>query len=112
MRPRWMRIVMFAPLAIAGFAAFVFVGGLVVMWLWNWLLPPIVGWREITFWQALGLLTLCRILFGRFGGGPHYGRRWKGAHISDEEKARFKQRMRERLGFDGSGGERAGNDVI
>jgi hypothetical protein len=36
MRPRWMRIVMFAPLAIAGFAAFVFVGGLVVMWLWNW----------------------------------------------------------------------------
>jgi RNA polymerase sigma factor (sigma-70 family) len=23
------------------------------------------GWRQITFWQALGLLVLCRILFGR-----------------------------------------------
>ena len=28
---------------------------------------------EITFWQALGLLALCRILFGSFGRGgrPH-----------------------------------------
>jgi len=93
-----MRIVMFAPLAIAGFAAFVFVGGVVVMWLWNWLMPPIAGWREITFWQALGLLTLCRILFGGFGGSRHGPRR---SHFSVEEKARFKQRMRERLGFDG-----------
>ena len=111
MRPRWTRIVMIAPLAIAGFAAFVFMGGLVVMWLWNWLLPPIVGWREITFWQALGLLTLCRILFGGFGGGRH-GRRWKTAHISDEEKARFRQRMRARMGCDTSGGERADNGAI
>jgi hypothetical protein len=112
MRPRWMRIVMFAPLAIAGFAAFVFVGGLVVMWLWNWLLPPIVGWREITFWQALGLLTLCRILFGGFGGGHRHGRRWKGGHISDEERARFKQRMRERFGCDAPASERADNGAM
>ena len=42
-------------------------------WLWNWLLPDIFGLRQITFWQALGLLALCRILFGSFGrgGGPH-----------------------------------------
>jgi len=100
MRRRWMRFVLFAPLAIAGFAVFVFLGGMAVMWLWNWLMPPIVGWHEITFWQALGLLALCRILFGGFGGGPRHGRRWKGAHISDEEKARFRQRMRRRWGFD------------
>ena len=90
MRPRWMRIVMFAPLAIAGFAAFVFVGGLVVMWLWNWLLPPIVGWREITFWQALGLLALCRILFG--GLGVHGSRR----HARRRIEERVDERMWER----------------
>ena len=32
----------------------------------------VFGWRQITFWQALGLLALCRILFGGFG--PHGGR--------------------------------------
>jgi hypothetical protein len=24
-----------------------------VLQLWNWLLPPLFGWRTITFWQAL-----------------------------------------------------------
>jgi len=51
---------------------FILLGGLVVQWLWNWLLPDIFGLRQITFWQALGLLALCRILFGSFGrGGGH-----------------------------------------
>ena len=48
---------------------FIAIGGEVVMHLWNWLLPALFGWRLITFWQALGLLALCRILFGGFGGG-------------------------------------------
>lgn len=48
--------------------AFITIGGFVVMHLWNWLLPALFGWRVITFWQALGLLVLSRILFGRFGG--------------------------------------------
>jgi RNA polymerase sigma factor (sigma-70 family) len=43
-------------------------GGTIVRLLWNWLLPPLFGWPEVTFWQALGLLALCRILFGGFGG--------------------------------------------
>jgi hypothetical protein len=54
------------------FLLFILLGGLVVQWLWNWLLPDIFGLRQITFWQALGLLALCRILFGSFGrGGGH-----------------------------------------
>jgi hypothetical protein len=53
------------------FALFILLGGLVVQWLWNWLLPDIFGLRQITFWQALGLLALCRILFGSFGRGGH-----------------------------------------
>ena len=60
-----------------GFVVFIVVGGFVVQLLWNWLLPPILGVREVTFWQALGLLALCRILFGGFGhnGGSHAGPR-------------------------------------
>jgi hypothetical protein len=59
---------------LLGFTAFILVGGIVVQWLWNWLLPDIFGLRRVTFWEALGLLALCRILFGGFGkGGSSHG---------------------------------------
>jgi hypothetical protein len=61
------RILWMAPAAIAGIALFTFIGGEVVLHLWNWLLPGLFGWKQVTFWQALGLLALCRILFGGFG---------------------------------------------
>jgi hypothetical protein len=56
------------------FVMFIFLGGIVVQWLWNWLAPDIFALRRITFWEALGLLALCRILFGGFGlGGGNHG---------------------------------------
>src|ERR1051326_6252654 len=74
MRPRGRRLAWMIPLGIVGMALFIFVGGEIVKLLWNWLLPPLFGWREITFWQGLGILLLCRILFGHHGwrGGPRY----------------------------------------
>jgi hypothetical protein len=54
---------------LCGFLVFMFFGGIVVQWLWNWLVPDIFGVRRVTFWEALGLLALCRILFGGFGKG-------------------------------------------
>ncbi|HEY1218307.1 MAG TPA: hypothetical protein VGF03_05165, partial [Bryobacteraceae bacterium] len=62
-KKKWIYFV--APPALVIFIA---IGGEVVMHLWNWLLPLLFGWRQVTFWQALGLLALCRILFGGFGG--------------------------------------------
>ena len=65
------------------FVLFIFLGGIVVQWLWNWLMPDIFGLRELGFWEALGLLALSRILFGGFGrgggGGPRKERHewWK-----------------------------------
>lgn len=53
--------VFFGLLAIAGFALLF---GLVVMWLWNWLLPDLFGITTIGYWQAFGLVILARILFG------------------------------------------------
>lgn len=49
-------------------AAAVAVFGLAVQLLWNALIPKIFGVLPIHFWQALGLLVLCRILFGTGGG--------------------------------------------
>ena len=47
--------------------------GALVMWLWNWLMPMIFGLPTLTFWQAVGLLVLCRLLVGNIGFGGHHG---------------------------------------
>jgi hypothetical protein len=105
MRPRLKKLILIAPLAILGILLFVAIGGEVVQQLWNWLLPPLFGWRQVTFWQALGLLALCRILFGGLGmrgsARSNVRRRMEErfGHMTPEERERFRQRMRERFGF-------------
>jgi uncharacterized membrane protein len=100
MRPRWRKMIWIAPLAIVAMILFVYIGGELVMHLWNWLLPSLFGWHLITFWQALGLLLLCRILFGGLGmrGSRHSGmrskmrqrmaERWEQMTPEEREKAR------------------------
>ena len=46
---------------------FVLLFGYVIMLLWNWLMPDLFGLATITFWQALGIGLLSKLLFG-FGG--------------------------------------------
>jgi hypothetical protein len=77
--------------------------GLVVMSLWNWLMPALFGLPAITFWQAWGVLILSRILLGSFGGGSHdrHSRarlidRWE--QMSPEERAKFREGLRHRWG--------------
>ena len=102
------------PLIVLAFLLFFAIGGEVVRQLWNWLLPSLFGWREITFWQALGMLALCRILFGGFGlHGPGHSRarrrmreRWQ--HMTAEERERFRQGMAGRCGFGPSPSESQG----
>ena len=64
---RGLKFVLFVPVAIL-VAALVC---LLVMSLWNWLMPEVFGLHAITFWQALGLLILSRLLLGRFHGRGH-----------------------------------------
>ena len=105
MSRKWKRLILIAPLAILGILLFTFIGGEIVVHLWNWLLPPLFAWRQITFWQALGLLVLCRILFGGSGwhrsGRSSFRQRMEERcdHMTPEERERFRQRMRERFGF-------------
>jgi hypothetical protein len=92
----------FLLLAIVAMGVFSFV----VMSLWNWLMPPVFGLRVITFWQALGLLVLSRILLGGFRGhrGPggwHWRRRmmerWE--QMTPEEREKFRQGLQCRRGL-------------
>ena len=83
---RGKRFLKFLVLLIVVAPLLVFVVGQVVLHLWNWLLPPLFGWHTITFWQAIALLVLCRILFGRFGHGGHGHR---GGHWRHRMKERF-----------------------
>jgi len=56
----------FTLLGIIIAVVFALVFGFVAKWLWNWLMPNIFGLRQVTYWQAFGLLLLTRLLLGGF----------------------------------------------
>ena len=69
---------------------FVFLMGLAVMLLWNWLIPSIfAGASSITLIQALGLLILSKILFGGWGRGC-------GGHYRHHKRGHWKKRFQEK----------------
>jgi hypothetical protein len=96
------RMIWMGPAAILGMVIFITIGGEVVMHLWNWNLPALFGWRQITFWQALGLFALCRILFGDLGmrGGHRSNSRWRMGEgckpMTAEERERIRQGLHDR----------------
>ena len=90
----------FFPL-VAGAAALV-LGG-VVMALWNAILPEAVHAGRLGYWQGVGLLVLCRVLFGAYGPGRG-GAGWsagrpgheKWQRMSDDERQQFRQQWQRR----------------
>ncbi len=111
---------------LRAFPLFILAAGLIlgaaVKLLWNAILPSLLGINPISYWQAVGLLALCRILFGNFGGpqgrrnrpwndyeneepkadqqenrffgGPPWRNRWM--NMSDEERIKLRDEMRRR----------------
>ena len=100
-RKRMRRVALFAVLAIAAAAVF----AVFLMNLWNWLVPELFGGRTVTFWQAIGLLVLSRILFGGFfrghghGGPGRFMDRWE--QMTPEDREKFRQGMRRGCGARG-----------
>ena len=83
----------------------VFMIGTVITFLWNAILPELTGVNKITFWQAVGLFILSKILFTswhRQGRGGGWSRRASWKHkwqqMSEDERAQFKTRWREKCG--------------
>lgn len=81
-----------------------------LQFLWNHLMPEIFGLKSISYWQALGLFVLSKLLFGRGFGkpGPGFRRRMRphdmeNPNLSEEERERFreewKKRFNSRCGF-------------
>jgi hypothetical protein len=66
-RSRWARGLAYRiPMVLTGVVvgvALAFVFGLLVMALWNWVMPTIFGLPLITYWQGWALVVLAHILF-------------------------------------------------
>jgi hypothetical protein len=105
------------PLGIAAILALV---SYVVMQLWNHLLPEILHVETITYWQAMGIFILSKILFGFGGkGGPGGGAPWmrrkqmmeeRFRNMSPEERANFKAQWKDRCGWGRKGEGWMGRD--
>ena len=68
------RLVVGHLLMAAIFIALVALGfGYLVERLWNAILPQVMNVRPLHYWQAVGLLLLCRILVGSFSHRGHSG---------------------------------------
>ena len=96
-RKRWalalVAIPLFALIFVAGF-------GFAVHELWNLLMPELFHLPVISFWQAVGLLSLSWLLFGGWRGMPRRHGGWGGHHrrerwerLTPEERERFQSRM-------------------
>lgn len=110
------KIVGFIIAALIFVPLFIFIFTEIVLHLWNWLMPALFHLATITFWQAIGLMILCWILFGglrglRAGGMRYHGRRrdrweracWEGDRardswesMSQEERDKFREWLRSR----------------
>ncbi|MEP6597202.1 MAG: hypothetical protein ABJA71_14715 [Ginsengibacter sp.] len=80
--------------------------GLVVMLLWNAILQPVLNVHALTYWQAVGIFILCKILFGSFRrrGSSQRERSWRGSshwrqkwmNMNDDERAKFREEWKKR----------------
>jgi len=71
-----------------------------LQYLWNTLLTDIFGLRAISYWEALGLFILSRILFGRGFGKPKNGFRRNQPleeSMSEEDREKLKSEWRKRF---------------
>src|SRR3989338_5870538 len=76
-------LILLGIIAIVGLAILF---GFVIMWLWNWLMPELFGLPVVTYWQAVGLFILFKILIGGCVGHRSGGRHRHGKHASCEGK--------------------------
>ena len=87
------------------FIAGLFLLPYIVMLLWNGILPEIIGVKTITYWQAVGIFILCKLLFGGFkGGGNHHHkkhqmmkRHFKNCCNNNDNKSSMKEALRDKF---------------
>ncbi|OQY37610.1 MAG: hypothetical protein B6226_05005 [Candidatus Cloacimonetes bacterium 4572_65] len=79
-----LKIIMWVCIGLLAIAGFGLLGGYVIKALWNWLMPDIFGLKVITYWQAVGLVVLSKILFGsNFSSSNTKSKSRKNIHCDD-----------------------------
>lgn len=104
MEQRIKKGVLFVPIFIGGLFLFTWV----VMLLWNNILPEVItSVKDISYFQAMGILVLSKILFGGFGrrnsGGWRNKEKWmdmkeKFSGMTPEEREKFKAEWKNKCG--------------
>ena len=93
----------FLPLFVLAIIALV---TLAVYGLWNGVLVGVLGVKNVTYWQALGILVLSKILFGGFPGrrggpcgpfGRHHMTEERWAALTPEQREEMREKMRGRF---------------
>ncbi|WP_456442494.1 hypothetical protein [Psychroserpens sp.] len=80
-------MIIFGTIFITGLAILF---GFIIMWLWNWLMPMIFGLTTLTFWEAVGVFMLFKILLGGCGGfGSKDKKSSKKSNCKHEAKGEF-----------------------
>jgi hypothetical protein len=79
-------------------AALALLFGLLVMVLWNWIMPEVFGLPPLTYWQSWGIVLLAHILFKAGGHRDHNHRKSR----DEEWKERFRDRFKTRFWVGGS----------
>ena len=79
-------------LGLLAATAFALVLGIVVMLLWNWLMPALFALPEITYLQAVGILILAHLLFK----GHNHG---KDSHHDHHHGTFFRERIHKKFRY-------------
>lgn len=92
----------FIPLIVLGVVALL---ALAVYGLWNSVLTDVLGVKTVTYWQALGIFVLAKILFGFPKRGGPFGSPWRHRmmmkrweSLTPEQREQMRQEMRQRFG--------------
>ena len=102
--PSYRRFRIFIPFVVLAVIA---LATLAVHGLWNGVLVGVLGVKTVTFWQALGILVLAKILFVGFPGGrgrpfgPPWQHRMMEARwdsLTPEQREEMREEMRRRFG--------------
>jgi hypothetical protein len=96
----WARgLIVRIPMIVGGVvigAGLAFLLGLLVMALWNWVMPDIFGLPQISYWQGWALVVLAHILFKAGAGGESAGKKVR-REVSREVRGEVEKAIRQEV---------------